>query len=62
MEQKRARLTILIDPQNKAALEGICLSRNETSSQVVRHLIDAFLASHGVHFTPDADAKGPAGG
>ena len=56
MEEKQARLTILIDPLNKEAFEAICSSRQETSSQVVRQLILDFLATHGVHYQP-ADEK-----
>ena len=57
MDQKQARLTILIDPQNKEAFEAICASRDETSSEVVRQLILVYLAGHGVNYRPDTETK-----
>lgn len=62
MEEKQARLTVLIDPVNKAALEAICTARQETSSEVVRRLIGDFLTSHGVHFEPEPVKKGSSNG
>jgi Ribbon-helix-helix protein len=62
MVEKQARLTVLIDPLNKAALEEICSSRQETSSEVVRRLVADFLASHGVHFDAEPAAKDPVRG
>jgi hypothetical protein len=50
MEDKQARLTVLIDPQNKEAFDAICASRAETSSEVVRQLIVGFLAQHGISY------------
>ena len=57
MEEKQARLTILIDPKNKKAFEAICSSRAVTSSQVVRQLILDYLARHGVHYQPESETK-----
>ena len=57
MEEKQARLTILIDPLNKEAFEAICTSRKETSSEVVRQLILDFLATHGVHYHSEGEKK-----
>ncbi|MES2785581.1 MAG: ribbon-helix-helix protein, CopG family [Pseudomonadota bacterium] len=56
MEEK-ARLTILIDPQKKKALEELCASQDVTSSQVVRMLIRQYLEKHGVRPGPVAVNK-----
>ena len=39
LEQKTARLTVLIDPSKKKAFEALCASQDVTPSQVVRRLI-----------------------
>ncbi|MDA0190713.1 MAG: CopG family transcriptional regulator, partial [Proteobacteria bacterium] len=39
MENRTARLTLLIDPRKKALFEEICASQDLTPSQVVRKLI-----------------------
>ena len=48
MELKTARLTLLIDPNKKAAFERLCARQDRTASQVVRQLIRDYLAQHGV--------------
>ncbi|MBL8275900.1 MAG: CopG family transcriptional regulator [Pelomonas sp.] len=50
MEQKTARLTVLIDPDKKKAFETLCGQQDVTPSQVVRRLIRDYLAAHGVEF------------
>jgi len=50
MEQKTARLTVLIDPDKKKAFETLCAAQDVTPSQVVRRLIRDYLAAHGVDF------------
>ncbi|WP_422016531.1 CopG family transcriptional regulator [Roseateles sp.] len=50
MEQKTARLTVLIDPDKKRAFETLCAEQDVTPSQVVRRLIRDYLAAHGVDF------------
>lgn len=50
MENKTARLTILIDPGKKKALEELCAGQDLTSSQVVRQLIRDYLEAHGVSY------------
>jgi hypothetical protein len=55
MEDKQARLTFLIDPQNKEAFEAICASRDETSSEVLRQLIMEYLSRHGVRLAAAND-------
>jgi len=51
MELKTARLTLLIDPNKKAAFERLCARQDRTASQVVRQLIRDYLAQHGVEYT-----------
>lgn len=55
MEQKTARLTVLIDPDKKKAFETLCAGQDMTPSQVVRRLIRDYLAAHGVEFGNDAN-------
>jgi hypothetical protein len=50
MEDKPARLTVLIDAENKKAFEALCASQDITASQVVRQLIREYLAKHGVDY------------
>ena len=50
MELKTARLTLLIDPNKKAAFERLCATQDRTASQVVRQLIRDYLVEHGVSF------------
>jgi hypothetical protein len=52
MEQKTARLTLLIDPNKKAAFERLCAQQDLTASQVIRRLIRDYLAQHGVQYVP----------
>jgi hypothetical protein len=55
METKTARLTLLIDPNKKAAFERLCAQQDLTASQVVRQMIRNYLAQHGVAYEPGAD-------
>ena len=48
MEEKPARLTVLIDAEKKKAFEALCASQDITASQVVRQLIRDYLARHGM--------------
>ena len=50
MELKTARLTLLIDPDKKAAFERLCAQRDLTASQVVRQMIRDYLAQHGMTY------------
>jgi hypothetical protein len=63
MELKTARLTLLIDPNKKAAFERLCAQLDLTASQVVRQMIRDFLAQHGVSYTPsgqgDSESEPP---
>ena len=62
MELKTARLTLLIDPNKKAAFERLCAQQDRSASQVVRQMIRDYLAAHGVSYeasgapVDDADA------
>lgn len=57
MEEKPARLTILIDAAKKKAFDELCASQDITASQVVRQLIREYLAKHGVSCTPSLPRK-----
>jgi hypothetical protein len=52
MEEKPARLTVLIDAEKKKAFEELCASQDITASQVIRQLIRDYLNKHGVEYTP----------
>lgn len=43
IENRTARLTILIDPRKKAVFERLCAGEDATSSQVVRRLIREYI-------------------
>lgn len=43
MENRTARLTILIDPQKKKLFEEICAANDLTPSQVVRRLVRQYV-------------------
>ncbi len=43
MEERTARLTILVDPRKKALFEQLCAREDQTPSQVVRKLIREYL-------------------
>ena len=43
LEDRTARLTILIDPRKKAAFERLCAEEDATPSQVVRRLIRRYI-------------------
>jgi hypothetical protein len=55
MELKTARLTLLIDPNKKAAFERLCAQQDLTASQVVRQMIREYLAQHGVSYEPGGE-------
>jgi antitoxin component of RelBE/YafQ-DinJ toxin-antitoxin module len=43
MEERTARLTLLIDPRKKKIFEDICAAHDLTPSQVVRKLIRQYI-------------------
>lgn len=59
MEQKTARLTVLIDPEKKKAFEQLCARQDITPSQVVRQMIRDYLREHGVSWSPSGSASEP---
>ncbi len=60
MELKTARLTLLIDPNKKAAFEHLCAQQDLTPSQVVRQMIRDYLVQHGAAYVPSGDDNTPA--
>jgi hypothetical protein len=48
MQLKTARLTILVTPSTKKALEEQCRGHDTTPSQVVRRLIREYMEEHPV--------------
>jgi hypothetical protein len=58
LEDRTARLTVLIDPRKKALLERICAEQDTTPSQVVRQLIRQYIEDQtGTPWTPaESDA------
>lgn len=57
MENKTARLTVLIDPVKKKALEELCASQDLTPSQVVRQLIRDYLETHGATYSTSTKSR-----
>lgn len=56
MENRTARLTLLVDPIKKQIFEEICTRRDLTSSQVVRQMIRDYVQQYG---TPEQLARMP---
>ena len=53
LEDRTARLTILIDPRKKAVFERLCAEEDATPSQVVRRLIRRYIEEKtGQSWTP----------
>lgn len=50
MENKTARLTLLIDPVKKKAFEELCAAQDLTPSQVVRQMIREYMELHGMDY------------
>ncbi len=62
LEERTARLTILIDPRKKLVFERLCAQEDLTSSQVVRRMIRAYIEERlGRPWTP-GDEVPAAGG
>jgi hypothetical protein len=60
MENKTARLTVLIDPAKKQAFEKLCYAQDMTPSQVMRRLIREFMEQHAPAAAPAAVARAAA--
>ena len=43
LEERTARLTILVDPRKKAVFEQLCAQEDLTPSQVIRRLIRSYI-------------------
>src|ERR1700716_3120735 len=57
LEDRTARLTILIDPRKKAFFERLCVEEDATPSQVVRRLIRRYIEEGtGQPWTPPEEA------
>jgi hypothetical protein len=62
MEERTARLTILLDPRKKAVFERLCAEEDLTPSQVVRRLIRSYIESRLGHPWSPAEDESSAGG
>jgi hypothetical protein len=59
LEERTARLTVLIDPRKKALLERLCAEEDTTPSQLVRRLLRAYIEERtGVPWAPESDESG----
>jgi hypothetical protein len=60
VEDRTARLTILIDPRKKTVFERLCAEEDATPSQIVRRLIRRYIEERtGQPWTPVDEAKKP---
>ena len=63
LEERTARLTILIDPRKKAVFETLCAQEDLTPSQVVRRLIRRYIEERtGRPWTPGEESPGTGSG
>ena len=63
LEERTARLTILIDPRKKAVFERLCAQEDLTPSQVVRRMIRGYIETHlGRPWTPGEENPEGRGG
>ncbi len=61
IEERTARLTILIDPRKKELFEQLCAEEDATPSQVVRRLIRRYIEERtGKPWVPSGDSVGGA--
>ncbi len=61
LEERTARLTILIDPRKKTVFERLCAQEDLTSSQVVRRMIRDYIEQRlGRPWTPEDEGPAPA--
>ena len=59
LEERTARLTILIDPRKKAVFERLCAEEDLTPSQVVRRLIRSYIEQRlGRPWNPGEEVSG----
>jgi hypothetical protein len=58
LEERTARLTILIDPRKKAVFERLCAEEDSTPSQVVRRLMRSYIETRtGKAWAPEAESR-----
>jgi hypothetical protein len=63
LEDRTARLTILIDPRKKTLFGRLCVEEDLTPSQVVRRLIRRYIEERtGRPWSPEDGASGQSGG
>jgi hypothetical protein len=59
LEERTARLTVLIDPRKKAVFERLCAKEDLTSSQVVRRMIRSYIEEQlGRPWSPEEESPG----
>lgn len=62
MEERTARLTLLIDPRKKAIFEALCAKEDVTPSQKVRQFIRDYIEQKlGPDWLKDGDSPSPSG-
>jgi hypothetical protein len=60
LEERTARLTILVDPRKKAVFERLCSEEDATSSQVLRRLMREYIeARTGKPWQPEGPLRMP---
>lgn len=60
LEDRTARLTILIDPRKKALFERLCAEEDATPSQVLRRLIRRYIEERtGEPWAPPKEEAAP---
>ena len=63
IEERTARLTVLIDPRKKAVFEQLCSAEDLTPSQVVRRLIREYIErKRGTPWRPEGEPVSSATG
>ena len=61
MEQRTARMTVLLDPRKKALFEQLCAAEDATPSQVVRRLMRRYIEEKlGRPWVPGESIPNPA--
>jgi len=61
IEERTARLTVLIDPRKKAVFEELCAEEDLTPSQVVRRLIREYIErKRGTPWRPEGEPASSA--
>jgi len=60
LEERTARLTILVDPRKKAVFERLCAQEDLTPSQVLRRLIRGYIEQRlGRPWQPGEESAAP---